>query len=307
MTVAPTAVPPTVTSTTEAGRSTCATAAAAAARPRSSKRRAGGLAERRRHHDLQLAGRRADLDREAGLAEDADHARGSTGARRRRTCVTPAVAATPARCASRIVAMPRPCQLVGDLERELGALRRLRREHGVGDDPLGRADRHDEPRAVAGIGARRRRAVEVRARGEEAQPARVVRHAGQQRAQAVDVVGAHLRARAPSSRRAARRRRAGRRAAPRLSPRARSPACGARRAPRRRPAAAPRSPASCASRSSASRWSGWATAISARARSASERPRSLAIPHSVTTWSTVFLSVVTTDPSVSRRRIRLRP
>ena len=31
------------------------------------------------------------------------------------------------------------------------------------------------------------------------------------------------------------------------------------------------------------------------------------MPHSVTTWSTVFLSVVTTEPSVSRTRMRLRP
>ena len=52
---------------------------------------------------------------------------------------------------------------------------------------------------------------------------------------------------------------------------------------------------------------GWAIAMSARARSASERPRSSAMPHSVTTWSTVFFSVVTTDPSVSCTRMRLRP
>ena len=48
-------------------------------------------------------------------------------------------------------------------------------------------------------------------------------------------------------------------------------------------------------------------AMSDRARSASGRPRSSAMPHSVTTWSTVFFSVVTTEPSVSRTRMRLRP
>ena len=31
------------------------------------------------------------------------------------------------------------------------------------------------------------------------------------------------------------------------------------------------------------------------------------MPHPVTTWSTVFFSVVTTEPSVSRSRMRLRP
>ena len=47
--------------------------------------------------------------------------------------------------------------------------------------------------------------------------------------------------------------------------------------------------------------------MSALARSASERPRRCATPHSVATWSTVFFKVVTTEPSVSRARIRLRP
>ena len=31
------------------------------------------------------------------------------------------------------------------------------------------------------------------------------------------------------------------------------------------------------------------------------------MPHSVTTWSTVFLSVVTTEPSRESARMRLRP
>jgi hypothetical protein len=31
------------------------------------------------------------------------------------------------------------------------------------------------------------------------------------------------------------------------------------------------------------------------------------MPHSVTTWSTVFLSVVTTEPSLRCRRMRLSP
>jgi Glyceraldehyde 3-phosphate dehydrogenase, NAD binding domain len=59
---------------------------------------------------------------------------------------------------------------------------------------------------------------------------------------------------------------------------------------RRRPAGRGSTPASRACISSSPRWSGWAIATSARARSASSRPRSSAMPHSVTTWSTVFFS-----------------
>ena len=49
---------------------------------------------------------------------------------------------------------------------------------------------------------------------------------------------------------------------------------------------------------SSSRWSGWATAMRRWARSLRLAPRSSATPYSVTTWSTVFLSVVTTLPGV---------
>jgi hypothetical protein len=45
-------------------------------------------------------------------------------------------------------------------------------------------------------------------------------------------------------------------------------------------------------------------AMSARARWEIDRPRMSATPYSVTTWSTVFLSVVTTEPGVSVARIR---
>ena len=45
-------------------------------------------------------------------------------------------------------------------------------------------------------------------------------------------------------------------------------------------------------------------AMSAAARCEIERPRMSATPYSVTTWSTVFLSVVTIDPGVSVARIR---
>ena len=83
-----------------------------------------------------------------------------------------------------------------------------------------------------------------------------------------------------------------------------APATASRRCGRRRRGGHRRLSAR-ASRSSASRWSGWAIAISARARSASERPRRCATPHSVATWSTVFFSVVTTEPSVRLARIRL--
>ena len=46
-------------------------------------------------------------------------------------------------------------------------------------------------------------------------------------------------------------------------------------------------------------------AISRSARCASVAPRSSATPHSVTTLSTVFFSVVTTEPRVRRLTIRL--
>ena len=49
-------------------------------------------------------------------------------------------------------------------------------------------------------------------------------------------------------------------------------------------------------------WSGCAIEMSASARSRSDRPRSFATPNSVTTWSTVFFSVVTTWPARAGRR-----
>src|SRR5277367_3968455 len=58
---------------------------------------------------------------------------------------------------------------------------------------------------------------------------------------------------------------------------------------------------------SSSRWSGWATAMRRWARSLRLAPRSSATPYSVTTWSTVFLSVVTTLPWVRADRMRPRP
>ena len=226
ITVAPAAVPPTVTSTTDAGRSTCATAAAAAARPRSSKRSAGGLAERRRHDDLQLAGRRVHLDGEAGLAGRRRSCGGSTGGRRRRTCARPSAAATPARCASRIVAIPRPCHSSATSKAISARSGDLQRVHRVGDDPLGLADRDDDARAVARVGARRRGAVEVRARRQEAQPARVLRHrrasSARRPSTSLGAHGSRTRTVEPSRSATSTGWRPGR---ARLSPRARSPAC----------------------------------------------------------------------------------
>ena len=62
----------------------------------------------------------------------------------------PSLWASSARCASSTVAIPRPCQLVGDLEGDLGTLGRLAHVGGVGDDPLLVAgDDHEPAAAVA--------------------------------------------------------------------------------------------------------------------------------------------------------------
>ena len=61
------------TMATDRGRSTCSTAATAAVRSRSSKRRRPSSVSVCREGDLELAGSRADLDREPGVAERLNH------------------------------------------------------------------------------------------------------------------------------------------------------------------------------------------------------------------------------------------
>ena len=205
----PAAVPPTVTSTTDAGRSTWATAAAAAARPRSSKRARARLADRGRHLDLELARRRVHLDREAGLAEHADHAavgRVHVGDERRDAVARGGAGEVGEQDRRDPAAVP----VVGDLEGDLGARRRLPERTSRGRRSA-RASRRSRR-------ARRRRSVSVAAAAIRSMSTPEDRKRSQREfsdipasssRSAVDVVGRAPRARARSSRPAARRRPAG--------------------------------------------------------------------------------------------------
>ena len=98
---------------TERGSSKLRTAATAASRSRSSKLLDRVSGERRRQLDLDRVGARAELDREAALAEDVDH----PVVVRQHLAMNveiPCCSATSARCASRIVEIPLSLPCVGD-------------------------------------------------------------------------------------------------------------------------------------------------------------------------------------------------
>ena len=190
---------------TERGLSTRSTAATAAVRSRSSNLRRASSPSSVGNSSSIPSGEARTCDREARLAEDADHApvlrqhgrgegRDAAGAGDLREV----------RDQDRGQAAA--LHLVGDRERHLGAVGALELEDGVGDDALLGAGGDDQPVALGAVAARRDLggAIEVDAEREVAQPARVLAQPAEELAQRGRVGRARPAARARSSRRAAR-------------------------------------------------------------------------------------------------------
>ncbi len=149
-----------------------------------------GGADRRGQLDEELARLGRHVHREAGLAEHADHpviARVHVGDER----LDPVAFRDTRQMGEEDGGDAAPVPSVRHLERDLGAIGRLARVLGVRDDLLRRARRGDEPDAARRLGGMLRGALKVHARRQEAQPARVLRHPGEQRAQPFQVVRAH--------------------------------------------------------------------------------------------------------------------
>jgi hypothetical protein len=144
---------------------------------------------RRRKPHVQLAGLRAHLDRIAGRAEHPDHA--VVARHRERLEHVDAVLggrAREVREQRRGQPSPLPCAVDG--ERDLRGVGPGPLVERVADGPLGRAGQHEQREPVLRRHRLDRGALEVDARGEEAEPARLRLQPFQQLAHERRVVGA---------------------------------------------------------------------------------------------------------------------
>ncbi len=151
--------------------------------------------QRGREADLQLVRAARGPRREAGVAKHADHPM----VRRQRDAVEQldaGRAAESARCASSVVASPRPCHAPSTANATSASRGSGARVQAVSDDPLGVAGEHEQRAAVGRRHGVARRAVEVDAGGEEAEPARLRLEPGEEVAHAGASSGPALRTRA---------------------------------------------------------------------------------------------------------------
>ena len=142
------------------------------------------LAQLGRELELDPVRRGVHLDREAGLAEHADHAPvlGQDGRGERRHA---ARGGDLGEVGDQDRGQPAALHLVGDREGDLGAVGPLELEDRVGDDALLGAGGDDQAVALGPVALRghRGRLVEVDPEREEPQPARVLAEAAEERAQ----------------------------------------------------------------------------------------------------------------------------
>ena len=174
---------------TEDGRRTCATAATSAVRWRSSKRCRAVRRQRGRELELDLALGPARDDREAGVVEHPEHPAVLRQDGRGERVDALAATAACARWASSTVAIPWPCQASATANATSARPGAARDVGAVPDDGALGAAQREQRQPVAGVRGAAGGVVEVHAGAEEAEPARLVRQRGEERAQARHVRG----------------------------------------------------------------------------------------------------------------------